>query len=97
MRLERYESKRKGIRALLGSQEVRADLHRRAEAVAAAARADYEGQPPNEGEVEVVVDSSGGDRRRRARAAVVATHPGVLHIEADRRPLGAAMDAARDQ
>lgn len=92
MGLIRYRPHRKGIRALLGSDDIRADLHRRAEAVAEAARAAYDAEPPHEGQVDVTVDSSAG--APRARAAVIARHPGVVHIEADRRPLGGALDAA---
>lgn len=97
MGLVRYRPNRKGIRAMLGADWVRGDLERRAEAVASAARADYEANPPHSGEVTVEVDSAAGETgaRLRARAAVVARHPGVVHIEADRRPLGSALDAAR--
>lgn len=95
MRLDKYKPNRRGIRNLLGSEEVRAELVRRAEAVAEVARAGYEAQPPHTGTVKVYVDSQGGGGRRvRARAAVIAQHPAVLHIEADRRTLGSAMDAA---
>lgn len=95
MRLERYKPNRKGMRAVLGSEGVRLDLVRRAEAVAEVARAGYEADPPHSGTVNVYVDSQGGGGKRvRARAAVVAQHPAVLPIEADRRTLGSAMDAA---
>jgi len=98
MGLIRYRSNRRGIRALLGAEWVRADLHARAERVADAARKDYEANPPHQGEVDVTVDSAAGETgaRLRSRAAVIAKHPGVLHIEADRRPLGGALDAAKD-
>lgn len=97
MGLTRYKPNRRGLRAILGSEGVRADLHARAEAVAEAAREEYTARPPHEGEVEVVVDSETGDRPGgvRARAAVIAKHPAVLAIEKDRSPLGTAMDAAR--
>lgn len=95
MALVRYRPNREGIRDLLGSDEVRRDLEARAERVAAAARTAYAVAPPHSGEVEVVVDSqSEPERRFRARAAVIANHPAALHIEADRRPLGGALDAA---
>jgi hypothetical protein len=95
MRLERYKANRKGMRGILGSEGVRLDLVRRAEAVAEVARAGYEAQPPHTGHVNVYVDSeSGKGKRVRARAAVIAQHPAVLPIEADRRTLGSAMDAA---
>lgn len=94
MGLVRYRPNRRGIRDLIGSEGVRADLERRAEAVAEVARSDYEARPPHTGQVEVFVDSSAG--APRARAAVIARHPAAQHIEADRRPLGAALDAAAD-
>lgn len=95
--VEKYKPNRKGLKALLGSEGVRVDLHRRAEAVAEVARTDYEVRPPHQGQVEVVVDSQAGTvAHPRARAAVIAKHPGALGIEADRRPLGKALDAARD-
>lgn len=92
----RYKPNRRGLRDLLGSEGVKADLHTRGEAVAAAAREDYTARPPHQGEVEVVVASEGATAKRvRARTAVIAKHPGALGIEADRRPLGSALDAAR--
>lgn len=96
MGLVRYRPNRRGIRALLGADWVRADLERRAEAVAEVARADYQANPPHTGQVVVEVDSAAGETgaRLRARAAVIARHPAALHIEADRRPLGKAIDAA---
>lgn len=95
MRLEKFKPNRKGIREVLGSEPVRLALVRRAEAVAAVADAEYRANPPHSGEVNVYVDSQGGGGRRvRARAAVIAQHPAVLPIEADRRTLGAALDAA---
>lgn len=97
MALVRYKPNRRGIRALLGADWVRRDLHGRAERVAEAAREDYRARPPHEGEVEVTVDSEAGETSpgKRARAAVIAQHPGVVHIEHDRRPLGSAVDAAK--
>lgn len=96
MGLIRYRPNRKGIRELLGAEWVRADLHARAERVAAAAEAAYTADPPHSGQVDVVVESaSGAGSRVRARAAVIARHPAALPIEADRRPLGRALDAAR--
>jgi hypothetical protein len=93
--LVRYRPSRRGIRELLGSPEVLADLVARAERVAAAAEASYAARPPHEGEVRVEVDGQlPPERHTRARAAVIAQHPAALHIEADRRPLGSALDAA---
>lgn len=95
MRLEKYKANRRGMRDVLGSEPVRVELVRRAEAIAEVARAEYEANPPHTGSVDVVVDSQAGGRRIRARAAVIAKHPAVLAIEADRRTLGAAMDAGK--
>lgn len=96
MKLTRYRANRRGMRGILGSETVRADLVARAEAVAEVARAEYTAHPPHQGEVNVYVDSQPGTRAHpRARAAVIAQHPAVLPIEADRRTLGSAMDAAR--
>jgi hypothetical protein len=95
MPLVRYRPNRRGLRAMLGAEWVRADLHRRAEAVAAVADAAYRAQPPHSGAVDVEVVSETGDGSRlRSRAAVIARHPAALHIEADRRVLGSAIDAA---
>lgn len=95
MRLERYKANRRGMRDVLGSEGIRVDLVRRAEAVAEVARAAYAARPPHTGTVNVYVDSQAGTAGHpRARAAVIAQHPAALPIEADRRPLGSAMDAA---
>lgn len=92
MKLDRYESKRRGLKDVLGSEGVRADLVVRAERVAVVAQADYEADPPHEGHVEVIVDSHSG--APRSKAVVIARHPAAIAIEADRRPLGKALDAA---
>lgn len=94
MKLLRYEPNRRGVRDLLKKPEVLGNLIERAGRVAEVARADYTERPPHSGEVEVVVAASLTDDGR-ARAAVIAKHPGALPIEADRRPLGGALDAAR--
>lgn len=97
MALVRYKPNRRGIRDLLGSTGVALDLLRRAEAVAVAAQAAYDADPPHTGRVEVEVDAhvgKPGRRAYRARAAVIAQHPAALHIEDDRRVLGGAVDAA---
>lgn len=97
MRIERYVPNRRGIRDLLQSIGVQADLSRRAEAVAEAARVQYEARPPHQGEVDVVVDSEAtGHSGDRSRVAVIAKHPAAQYIERDRRPLGSALDAAGD-
>lgn len=95
MRLEKYKPNRRGMKDTLGSEPVRLELVARAEAIAEVARAEYKANPPHTGTVDVTVDSQSGGRRIRARAAVIAKHPAVLHIEGDRRTLGAAMDAGR--
>lgn len=96
MTLLRYEPNRRGLKAILGSEGVLADLILRGEAVAAAARAEYTARPPHQGHVDVeVVAESGHGTRVRDRVAVIAHHPGALPIEHNRRPLGAALDAAR--
>ncbi|MPZ27543.1 MAG: hypothetical protein GEV12_14320 [Micromonosporaceae bacterium] len=94
MALVRYRPNRRGIRDLLGSPEVLADLRLRAARVAITVRADYQARPPHQGSVDVVVDAGLEPESGRARAAVIAKHPGALGIEADRRPLGSALDAA---
>lgn len=70
-----------GIRALLRSEAIRADLARRAEAVAAAA---------GEGHI---TDSEIG--RNRARAAVITATGKAMRNEAENRSLTRAIDAAR--
>lgn len=94
MKIEKYVPNRRGVRDLLKKPEVLGNLIERAGRVAAAASADYTERPPHSGEVEVVVAASLTDDGR-ARAAVIAKHPAAMPIEADRRPLGGAMDAAR--
>lgn len=94
MKIDKYVPNRRGVKDLLHKPEVRGHIFERAERVAEAARADYAEHPPHSGEVEVVVTSMLTDDGR-ARSAVIARHPAALPIEADRRPLGGAMDAAR--
>ncbi len=94
MGLVKYTPNRRGIRDLLGSAEVAGDLFERAQKVSAVAQAEYLAHPPHSGQVDVVVTLS--HERIRARAAVIAQHPAALPIEADRRPLGKALDAAGD-
>lgn len=92
----RYRANRQGLREMLGADWVGADLARRADRVAAAVRRDYKARPPHSGQVTVLVSSESAEigGRLRARAAVIAQHPAVMHIEADRRPLASALDAA---
>jgi hypothetical protein len=95
VKLDKYKSNRRGLKDLLGSEGVRFGLVVRAAKIAAVAQAAYEADPPHEGHVRVTVESEGGHRGApRARAVVVAHHPAVIAIEADRRVLGSAMDAA---
>lgn len=94
--LIRYKPNRRGMRDLAGAETVRADLHARAERIAAEARTAYEAKPPHQGEVNVYVDSAAGTAEHpRARAAVIAQHPAVIPIEKHRHPLTTAMDAGR--
>ena len=85
-----------GLRELLTSREVAADLDRRGQAVAAAARSQgvmVEGEEPGNIAlpIEVHTDTTGP----RARTTVVAAHPAGLAVEAKHRLLGGALDAAR--
>ena len=81
----KFDVNRKGIAALLVCGEVKADVKRRAEAVAAAARAAYSDMP-------IVVDDMTGNR---ARYRVVGKHPKAKAVEAKHRLLGTALDAAK--
>lgn len=80
-----FKLNRQGIRAILRSPEMEAELLRRAKKVA-------EATVLQDGEPDLEVDSSIG--KNRARATVF--RPGGLVREADDRALGSAMDAARD-
>lgn len=90
----KYRPNRVGMRELANSDGVDEMLERRAEHVRDVAQASYDARPPHDGrvEVEVLQDNSDSDR---ARVAVIARHPAALAIEADRRPLGSAVSAAR--
>lgn len=93
----RYKANQRGMRAILGGEPMRADMHARATAMAFVAQAQYDAHPPHQGEVTVIVDSQAGTPDHpRARAAVIAQHPAVLHIERKRRVLGSSMDALGD-
>ena len=80
-----------GIRQILTSPEVTAELKRRANAVASAARSSA--VAPHAGEVRyhVVMAQS----PTRTRALVIADHPAALGQEAQYRILGGALDAAK--
>ena len=93
-RLERYRPNRAGMADVARSQPIDSMLERRAGQVATAAQANYDSQPPHTGRVEVEVVQAESDSDR-ARVAVIARHPAALRIEADRRVLGGAIDAAR--
>jgi hypothetical protein len=85
---------RAGMRDLLRRETVRADLHARAERVAAAAKAAnilVEGIPGDE-PLPVEVDSSIG--RNRARATVSLHHPSGVAVEAKHSLLTHSLDAA---
>lgn len=84
-----------GIRELLASDDVRAMLESKAEAVANAARARgvmVDGSPGNT-PLPIVVDAERG--RARARAAVIIDHPSGMAVEAKHRLLVGSLDAAR--
>lgn len=77
----RIEVNRKGVRDLLRSREVEADLTRRAQAIAAAAGAGHE------------VDSEVG--RNRVRVSVRTDTIDAMLAEATSRSLTRALDAGR--
>jgi hypothetical protein len=81
----RFKVNRAGIRDLLKSEGVKADLKARAERVAAAARA----------QTDMPIKVEGAHGRIRARYHVVADAPEARAVEAKTRLLGRAMDAAR--
>jgi hypothetical protein len=80
-----FKLNREGIRKILRSPEMEAELLRRAQRVANATNL-------QDGEPDLEIDSSIG--KNRARATVF--RPGGLLREADDRALGSAIDAARD-
>jgi len=82
--LERFTINSAGFREILRSDEVRADLLRRAEQVKTAA------QPHMPDEFELIADSFTG--QNRASAGVIGV---PMRLESRRRILGAAIDAAR--
>jgi hypothetical protein len=81
-----------GIGDLLASAEVQADIDRRAEAVADAARNRGVTVESDNVPVPVVVTSAG---KKRARALVTLDHPAGLAVEAKHRLLVGSLDAAR--
>lgn len=81
----KFDVRREGIAELLVSEGLNRDIKRRAEAVAAQARANYADMP-------IVVDDMTTDR---VRYRVVGKHPKARAVEAKHRLLGQALDAAR--
>lgn len=79
-----------GIGRLAKSDELRAELERRAGRVAAAAKA--AAPEMTTGQIEVTAETRTG--RDRVRGVVTARHPGVVYAEAKHRFLGRALDAA---
>lgn len=96
-RLIRYQPSFRGMKALRCSRGIDEMLERRAHNVAVMAQAAYDADLPNTGrvEVEVLNDSASDTSEPRSRVAVIARHPAALRIEAERRPLGGAISAAR--
>lgn len=86
----RIETSYGGIGRVARSPEVGGDMLRRARKVAAAARA----AAPEMQEGEITVEAESRPARERARAVVVARHPGVAYAEAKHRFLGRSIDAA---
>ncbi len=50
----RYKPTRRGMLNILGSEQMRAHLHGRAERMAVVAQAEYDARPPHQGEVNVI-------------------------------------------
>lgn len=94
MKLISYKPNVAGIKRLRASGEVDQMLERRADRVAAAARAAYAGLGE---EIGVDVVQEGSDTKApRARVAVIARSANALQLEAKHRVLGGSLDAARD-
>ncbi|MDX3555284.1 hypothetical protein PV729_26555 [Streptomyces europaeiscabiei] len=93
--IERFRIKSRGAEALLKSPGVRADLERRAQAVAGQAGPLFEQALAQSGTpepVRMVADSYTG--RTRAGATAIAVHPGSLRVEREHGYFRAAMSAA---
>ncbi|MFG2618030.1 hypothetical protein ACGFXC_10420 [Streptomyces sp. NPDC048507] len=80
-----------GMRKILTSEDVRKDLLRRAEKIADRVRHTTDTGVFSRAPGGIIADSYTG--RERAGATVIGV---PLAYEADHRPLGAAVDAARD-
>lgn len=77
------------VKALRKSPEVRADLERRARAIAARANSQVHGGDQQNFDVNVLSGST------RARASVVTATPEAMQAEATRRVLTRSIDAGR--
>lgn len=95
--IERFQINSRGAQALLKSDGVRADLLRRAQAVADWAGPYFEQALADSGTpepVRIIADTYVG--RSRAGATAIAVHPGSLRIEQDHGYFRGAMSAAAD-
>lgn len=93
--IERFRINSRGAAALLKSQDVRADLERRAQAVAEQAGPLFRQALADSGTpepVRMVADSYVG--RSRAGATAIAVHPGSLRVEQEHGYFRAAISAA---
>jgi hypothetical protein len=84
-----------GIRELLGSEGVRADLMERGERVGAAARehAPQVGWPDERADLPITVTDVSS--AKRARVVVTADHWAGVAVESQYRLLGGSLDAAK--
>jgi hypothetical protein len=89
--------KRRGMRQLLISDPVRADIEARTKRVFDQAAREYSGINPEGYKRPPKVDMRVGPNkgRRRIRGSVIVVHPLAVSIEADRRVLGRALTAAK--
>ncbi|MGW0933658.1 hypothetical protein [Streptomyces sp. NPDC002666] len=95
--IERFQLNSRGAAALLKSDGVRADLQRRAQAIADWAGPYFEDALANTHTpepVRMVADSYVG--RTRAGATAIAIHPGSLRVEQEHGYFRGAMSAAAD-
>lgn len=95
--VERFRLNSRGAAALLKSPGVRADLERRARAVAGQAGPQFEqalADSHTPEPVRMIADSYTG--RTRAGATAIAVHPGSLRVEREHGYFRGAMSAAAD-
>lgn len=95
--IESFRLNSRGAAALLKSDGVRADLQRRAQAVADQAGPSFERALADSGTpepVRIIADSYVG--RTRAGATAIAVHPGSLRVEREHGYFRSAMSAAAD-